>query len=368
MVFARRHAGVVHLVKIHGLERDCALAPTKKARRAALTHKNGNCCHVCGDAFERGGLLEEHMATHPPDAVPTVKERSKRSRKEDMADDGNALKCRWWAKKYAAHSWLRKRMLQKHPEKQLSRGAKGSQDAPDSDGEAGQEEHEKAAFVCQQSHRVLKSKTCLTRHQCEPTSLINSEDLNVAEQRIRAACPICGEECHYIWLLRHMLVKHPGHDESLRPQPRAKPKRKEMRSEAQSQGEGSGLLGSAGDGDGDAERPRKRPRVGRHTEGEEGRDYVCGRCGSAYKQWRSLVWHTRTHHKHAATVKRKMKDGTVAVSPLLQRPLQCPYCPMKCALKQYLTTPLKAKRGQPRREVRHSSLKVDCRESAAHLL
>ncbi|CCD20622.1 hypothetical protein, conserved [Trypanosoma vivax Y486] len=165
-----------------------------------------------------------------------------------------------------------------------------------------------------------------------------------------------------------MLTKHPGHDESLRPQPRAKPKRKEMRSEAQSQGEGSGSLGSAGDGDGDAERPRKRPRLGRHTEEEEGREYVCGRCGSAYKQWYSLVWHTRTHHKNATTVKRKMKDGTVAVTPLLQRSLQCPYCPMKCALKQYLTMHLQAKHGQPRREARHNSLKVECRESAAHLL
>ncbi|KAH8607745.1 hypothetical protein ERJ75_001382800 [Trypanosoma vivax] len=123
------------------------------------------------------------------------------------------------------------------------------------------------------------------------------------------------KEYHSRWLLRHMLTKHPGHDESLRPQPRANAKRKEMKSEAQSQGEGSGPLGSAGDGDGDAERPRKRPRLGRHTEEEEGRDYVCGRCGSAYKQWYSLVWHTRTHHGHVATVKRKMKDCTVAVTP-----------------------------------------------------
>ncbi|CCD13168.1 unnamed protein product, partial [Trypanosoma congolense IL3000] len=66
MVCARRHGGVVHLVKIHGLERDCALAMTKKARRAALTYKNGYACHVCGDAFERRGLLVEHMAQHPP--------------------------------------------------------------------------------------------------------------------------------------------------------------------------------------------------------------------------------------------------------------------------------------------------------------
>ncbi|KAH8618382.1 hypothetical protein ERJ75_000270300 [Trypanosoma vivax] len=141
-----------------------------------------------------------------------------------------------------------------------------------------------------------------------------------------------------------------------------------MRSEAQAQGDWSGSLESAGDGDGGVERPRKGPRLGRHTEGEEGRDYVCGRRGSAHKQWYSLVWHTRTHHKHATAVKRKMKDGTVAVTPLLQRSLQSTYCPMKCALKQYLTTHPQAKHGQPRREARHNSLKVECRESAAHLL
>ncbi|KAH8614738.1 hypothetical protein ERJ75_000657300 [Trypanosoma vivax] len=139
-----------------------------------------------------------------------------------------------------------------------------------------------------------------------------------------------------------------------------------MRIEAQAQARGGVSLESA-EGE-DVERPRKRPRLGRHTEGEVGGDYVRGRCGNAYKQWYSLVWHTRTHHKNATTVKRKMKDGTVAVTPLLQRSLQCPYCPMKCALKQYLTMHLQAKHGQPRREARHNSVKVECQESAAHLL
>ncbi|KAH8614563.1 hypothetical protein ERJ75_000676400 [Trypanosoma vivax] len=41
---------------------------------------------------------------------------------------------------------------------------------------------------------------------------------------------------------------------------------------------------------------------------------------------------------------------------------------MKCALKQYLTMHLQAKHDQPRREARHNSLKVGCKESAAHLL
>ncbi|KAG8345374.1 hypothetical protein TRVL_03808 [Trypanosoma vivax] len=39
---------------------------------------------------------------------------------------------------------------------------------------------------------------------------------------------------------------------------------------------------------------------------------------------------------------------------------------MKCALKQYLTMHPQAKHGQPRREARHNSLKVECKESAAH--
>ncbi|KAG8342340.1 hypothetical protein TRVL_06832 [Trypanosoma vivax] len=122
MVCACRQAGALHLVKIRGLERDCALALGKKARRAALTHENGYACHVCGEAFEQRGPLVEQMATHPPDEVPTVEERQKRAREEDTSDDGNALKCPWRAKKYAAHAWLRKHMLQQHPEKQLSSG------------------------------------------------------------------------------------------------------------------------------------------------------------------------------------------------------------------------------------------------------
>ncbi|KAG8341702.1 hypothetical protein ERJ75_000476800 [Trypanosoma vivax] len=63
-----------------------------------------------------------------------------------------------------------------------------------------------------------------------------------------------------------------------------------------------------------------------------------------------------------------MKDGTVAATPLLQRSLQCPCCPVKCALKQYRAMHLQAKHGRPKREAKHSSLKVECRESAAHLL
>ncbi|KAH8607003.1 putative Zinc finger C2H2 type [Trypanosoma vivax] len=269
MAYARRQAGVVHLVKIHGLERDCALALAKKARRAALTYKNGYACHVCGYVFERRGLLVEHMATHPPDVVPTVEERPKKPSEEDTPDDGNMLKCLWCAKKCTAHARLRKHMIQKHPEKQLSRGGTEAQDAPDSDGEAMQEEQEQKEFVCQQCHRVLKSKTWLTRHKCNAHSIINSEGSNVAGQLVTAACPICSKEYRYRWLLRHMLTKHPGHDEPLRPQPRVKLKRKETRTEAQTQGEGSGSLASAEGGDVERERPRKRPRVGRHTDGEE---------------------------------------------------------------------------------------------------
>ncbi|KAH8615671.1 hypothetical protein ERJ75_000560600 [Trypanosoma vivax] len=117
MVRSRRHAGVVHLVKIRGMGKVGALALAVKARRAALSYKNGYDCHVSAEDFERRGLLVERMATHPPDVVPTVEERPKRTREEDRADDGNALKCPWCAKKYTAHAWLRKRMLQKHAEK-----------------------------------------------------------------------------------------------------------------------------------------------------------------------------------------------------------------------------------------------------------
>ncbi|KAH8616107.1 hypothetical protein ERJ75_000516300 [Trypanosoma vivax] len=255
------------------------------------------------------------MATHPLDVALTVEKRPKRNEEGDTPDDGDAFRCRWRAKKYAAHAWLRKHMLQKHPEKQLLIGSTEVQDALDSDGKAGQEEQEKKEFACQQCHRVLKSKTWLTMHKCEAPSIINSEDSNVEEQPVTVACPICSKECHYRWLLQHTLTNHPGHDESLRPQPRMKHKRKETGTVAQTQVEGNVSLGSPGNGDVDVERPRKRPRVGRHTEEEEGRDYVCGRCGSAYKQWYSLVWHTRTHHKNATTVKRKVKDGTVAVTP-----------------------------------------------------
>ncbi|KAH8605279.1 hypothetical protein ERJ75_001632400 [Trypanosoma vivax] len=246
MVCSRCQAGVVHLVKVHGLKRDCALTLTRKARRAALTYKNGYTCHVCGEDFERRGLLVEHMATHPPNVVPTVEERPKRAREEDTPNDGDTLKCPWCAKKYAAHAWPRKQMLRKHPEKHLSRGAKGAQDAPDRDGEAGQEEQEQAEFVCRQCYRVLKSETWLTRHKCEPTSIINSEDSNVEEQSVTATCPICSKEYHYRWPQRRILKKHPRHNEPTRPQPRAKPKRKEMRSEALTQTQGDGRVGRLG--------------------------------------------------------------------------------------------------------------------------
>ncbi|KAH8620060.1 hypothetical protein ERJ75_000103000 [Trypanosoma vivax] len=151
----------------------------------ALTCKHGYTCHVCGDGFERRGLLVEHMAQHPPDAAAAVEERPKRPREEDAVDDGNnALACRWCAKRGAAHARLRKHMLQKRPEKQLLSGTTEVQDGPDSDGEAGQEEQEQKEFVCQQCRRVLKSKTWLTRHKREPTSIINSEGSNVAEQSV----------------------------------------------------------------------------------------------------------------------------------------------------------------------------------------
>nr|CCC51704.1 hypothetical protein, conserved in T. vivax [Trypanosoma vivax Y486] len=81
-------------------------------------------------------------------------------------------------------------MIQRHPEKRLLRGETEAQDAPDSDGEAEQEEQEQTEFVCQQCHRALRSKAWLARHECEPTSIINSEGSNVAEQ------PVYSSESH----------------------------------------------------------------------------------------------------------------------------------------------------------------------------
>ncbi|KAH8606416.1 hypothetical protein ERJ75_001517300 [Trypanosoma vivax] len=110
------------------------------------------------------------------------------------------------------------------PGKAASSGDAEAQDTPDSDGETGQEEQEQKEFVCRQRHRVLKSNKWLARQRREPASIIRSEGSSVAEQSVTVARPICSKEYRYRWLLRHMPAKHPGHDESLRPQPRAKPK------------------------------------------------------------------------------------------------------------------------------------------------
>ncbi|KAG8347352.1 hypothetical protein TRVL_01811 [Trypanosoma vivax] len=226
--------------------------------------------HVYGDALERRGLLARRKGKHPKDELPTLEQLPWRTREEDRDDDGCVPNCRWREKQRNLFGRTKARIIQKHPEKQLSSDPKEVQDAPDSDGEAKQEEQCEKEFVCQQCRRVLKSKAWLTRHKCEPTSIINSEDSSVAEQPVTAARPICGKEYHYRRLRRRMLTEHPGHDESLRPRPRVKLKRNETRTGAQSQGEGSGSLESAGGRDVDVERPRKRSRLGRHTDDEEG--------------------------------------------------------------------------------------------------
>ncbi|KAG8338822.1 hypothetical protein TRVL_10351 [Trypanosoma vivax] len=74
----------------------------------------------------------------------------------------------------------------------------------------------------------------------------------------------------------------------------------------------------------DVERRRKRRRLIRHTESDEGRGHVRGRRGSAHMQWYLLVWRMRAHHRHAVTVKRKVKDGTAALPPLLRTPPKPP--------------------------------------------
>ncbi|KAG8339663.1 hypothetical protein TRVL_09509 [Trypanosoma vivax] len=160
---------------------------------------------------QRRGLLVGHMAQHPPDVLVVVEEIIKISREDEAIGDGNALERRLHAKQCALYAWLRKHMVQKHPEKQLSSGGMEKQDALDSESGAAQKGHEKE-FVCQSCNRVLMSKTWLTRHKYEVITNINSNVLNVAKRSVTVACPICSKENHYTWLLRHMLSKHPGHD------------------------------------------------------------------------------------------------------------------------------------------------------------
>ncbi|KAH8609687.1 hypothetical protein ERJ75_001175200 [Trypanosoma vivax] len=85
-------------------------------------------------------------------------------------------------------------MLEKHPEKQSARGGEEAQDAAVSDGEAEREAQEQTEFVSHQCRRALQSKTWLTRHKCEATSIINSESSKVEEQSVTAVCPICSKE------------------------------------------------------------------------------------------------------------------------------------------------------------------------------
>ncbi|KAH8610590.1 hypothetical protein ERJ75_001086000 [Trypanosoma vivax] len=54
-VCARRLVGAARLVKIHGLEMDCALALAKKARRAVLTPMNEYACTCAARALGDGG-------------------------------------------------------------------------------------------------------------------------------------------------------------------------------------------------------------------------------------------------------------------------------------------------------------------------
>ncbi|KAH8612257.1 hypothetical protein ERJ75_000907800 [Trypanosoma vivax] len=213
-------------------------------------------------------------------------------------------------------------MMQKRPEKQLLSGAAEAQDAPGSDGEAGQEAQGKDEFVREQCHRVLESRAWLNRHKCEAASNINSADSNVAEWPVTAARSISGKECRYRRLLRHMLAKRPGRDESLRPQPRAKPKRKEMRTEARAQGEWSGPLESTGDGGVNGERPRKRRRVGCHTEWKEGRDHVRRRAKAVV---RACLAHARASQaRYDSEAEDEGRHGSCDTSPATIAPVPMP--------------------------------------------
>ncbi|KAG8342890.1 hypothetical protein TRVL_06273 [Trypanosoma vivax] len=83
-------------------------------------------------------------------------------------------------------------------------------------------------FVCPQWHHDLKRQTNLAAPKCETSSIINSEDSNVAEQSVTTRSPICSEGWKTRRLLRHMLKRRPGREAPLRPQTRVKHRRKGM--------------------------------------------------------------------------------------------------------------------------------------------
>ncbi|KAG8340712.1 hypothetical protein TRVL_08464 [Trypanosoma vivax] len=115
-------------------------------------------------------------------------------------------------------------MLQLRPDRRPSGGHKKAHDASDGDDEAAQTEQRRKELVFQKCNRIHKNKALVARRTCETTSIMNSEESNVAEQSDTAAGPICNKECQYRWLLRHVLAEHLCHDELSRPQPRPKPK------------------------------------------------------------------------------------------------------------------------------------------------
>ncbi|KAH8606273.1 hypothetical protein ERJ75_001533200 [Trypanosoma vivax] len=245
MVRSRRQAGAAHLVKIHGLGRDCALTLTKKARRAALTHKHGCTCHVCGEDFERRAPLVDSMAPHLQMKCQLSRNDRKEPGKKTRADDGVERKCSWRSKKSTARAWVRKRMLQKHRRRSYREELRGDRTHPTRcRGRAG---GTGATGICV-SMVPSRPREQDVDHQApvRTTSIIKSEGSNELEQPVTVASPICSEECRYRWLLRHVLTKHPRHNESLRPQSRAKAKRKDMRTENRSQGERSGPLDRRG--------------------------------------------------------------------------------------------------------------------------
>eukprot|EP00796_Vickermania_ingenoplastis_P012730 gene12730-8679_t len=101
---------------------------------------------------------------------------------------------------------------------------------------------------------------------------------------------------------------------------------------------------------------------------EEENSFECGRCGSCYKEWSILVWHTRHHHDEALSVERRMLSGAVQSTPLRKRALLCPHCQRRFTDKQYLTQHLIAFHDGDAPEDVHNHLKETCEETSRHML
>ncbi|KAG8340192.1 hypothetical protein TRVL_08980 [Trypanosoma vivax] len=131
MVCALRWKNEVHLVKIRGLGRTCALEPGKKHRNGTLMYRNGCACQVCGENFGRQVVLVKNVAKNPPEGKETNNQRQTTTDGNDRSTDGTTPESRWSARPCATNAWLRKKLLLSRPESRLSSGAAEAQCAPE---------------------------------------------------------------------------------------------------------------------------------------------------------------------------------------------------------------------------------------------